>query len=101
MSAFFDRTFSRASYVRLPTSFQDDAEAGFSSANFDLAGNIDDDDSRAGLDDAGKLEVQRIMRTKHLSFDEARRKYVEERFGRNNIGRDGRPLDPKAVMFDR
>lgn len=41
------------------------------------------------------------MKSRGLGFDEARRVIVEERFGRENIGVDGRPLDRKAVMFDR
>lgn len=88
--------------MRLPTSsFQHDAEAGFSSANFDLAQNIEDGDSRRGLDEEGKREVQRVMKSRGIGFDEARRVVVEARFGRENIGPDGRPLDRKAVMFDR
>ncbi|KAL1304397.1 hypothetical protein AAFC00_003397 [Neodothiora populina] len=95
-------------YVRLPTtpalnggSFQSDLEAGFSSSNFDLAQNVEGGDSRRGLDEDAKRDVQRIMKSRGLGFDEARRLYMEERFGRENIGADGRPLDRKAVMFDR
>lgn len=88
-------------YTRLPTSFAGDVEAGFSSASFDLSENIEAGDSRQGLDDAGKREVQRIMQQRRCNFDEARRLYIEETFGRNGIGADGRPLDRKAVMFDR
>lgn len=83
------------------SSFAADVEAGFSSSNFDLAQNIEAGDSRRGLDDAAKRDVQRIMKARGLGFDEARRIYMEERFGRENIGADGRPLDRKAVMFDR
>lgn len=88
-------------YSRLPTSFAGDAEAGFSSASFNLAENIEAGDSRRGLDENGKREVQRIMKQRRCNFDEARRLYIEERFGREGIGKDGRPLDRKAVMFDR
>lgn len=87
--------------MRLPTSFQGDLEAGFSSANFDLAANVAAGDTRAGLDADAKKDIQRIMKGRGLGFDEARRVYMEERFGRENIGADGRPLDRKAVMFDR
>ncbi|KAF2158183.1 hypothetical protein K461DRAFT_318164 [Myriangium duriaei CBS 260.36] len=87
-------------YQPVPT-FQDDVEAGLSSSSFNLAENIEGGDSRAGLDAKAKDEVRRIMKEKRVDFDEARRMYVEERFGRENIGRDGRPRDPKAVMFDR
>lgn len=81
--------------------FRDDAEAGLSSASFNLADNIEAGDSRAGLDDRGKDAVRRIMREQKVDFDEARRLYIEQRFGKENIGPDGRPRDPKAVMFDR
>lgn len=74
-------------------------EAGFSSSHFDLAGNIAGNDARAGLDDAGKREVQRIMKARKCGFDEARRIYTQDRFAKNNIGPDGRPRDPKFVSF--
>jgi len=92
--------FGSQRYTRL-ASFAGDAEAGFSSASFNLAENIEAGDSRAGLDERGKREVQRIMKEKRVGFDEARRMLMEERFGKERIGRDGRPLDPKAVFFDR
>lgn len=91
----------RGIYVRLPTSstFAEDAESGLNSRNFDLAENIEAGDERRGLDEAGKQEVYRVMKVRRVNFDEARRIVVEERFGREGIGRDGRPLDRKAVMF--
>ncbi|GAB7362182.1 hypothetical protein MBLNU230_g2208t1 [Neophaeotheca triangularis] len=86
-------------YSRLPTTFAGDAESGLQSSNFNLSENIEAGDSRGGLDEAGKREVLSIMRRRGCTFDEARREFVEERFGREGIGRDGRPLDRKAVMF--
>lgn len=86
-------------YSRLPTSFSGDVEAGFTSTDFDLNANIADGDQRAGLDQKGKREVQRIMKSKRVGFDEARRIYTEQRFAKNNIGPDGRPRDPKFVSF--
>lgn len=88
-------------YSRLPTSatFAEDAEAGFHSSNFNLAGNIEAEDSRRGLDESAKREVYRVMQRRGVEFDEARRMVMEERFGREGIGADGRPLDRKAVMF--
>ena len=80
-------------------SFEDDMEAGLSSANFDLTGNVESGDGRAGLDDAAKREVLRIMKKRRLKFDEARRVYMEQRFQENGIGADGRPRDPKFVSF--
>ncbi|KAH6841084.1 hypothetical protein B0I37DRAFT_419058 [Chaetomium sp. MPI-CAGE-AT-0009] len=87
-------------YSRLaPGSFEDDMEAGLSSANFDLAANVEGGDGRAGLDDNAKREVLRIMKKRRLKFDEARRVYMEQRFKENGIGADGRPRDPKFVSF--
>ncbi|KAK0354450.1 hypothetical protein LTR91_006736 [Friedmanniomyces endolithicus] len=93
--------FDRFNYVRLPTSstFAEDAEAGLHSSNFNLAENIEAGDSRRGLDAGAKREVQRVMRSRGVGFDEARRMVMEERFGREGIAADGRPLDRKAVMF--
>ena len=79
--------------------FQEDAEAGLHSSNFNLSENIEAEDSRRGLDEGAKQEVYRIMKLRKVTFDEARRMYTEDRFGREGIGADGRPLDRKAVMF--
>ncbi|KAK3053741.1 hypothetical protein LTR09_005020 [Extremus antarcticus] len=91
----------RFRYQRLPQTmtFAEDAEAGFHSTTFNLAENIEEGDSRRGLDEAGKREVHRVMQKRGVGFDEARRYVVEERFRREGIGGDGRPLDRKAVMF--
>lgn len=87
-------------YTPLPSTFASDAEAGLSSTSFSLAGNITDgDDGRAGLDDASKKEIQKIMKKRKVTFDEARRLYIQERFRKNDIGPDGRPRDPKFVSF--
>lgn len=86
-------------YSRLPGSFAGDVEAGLSSANFDLSGNVAAGDARAGLDDAAKAEILRIMKKRRMRFDEARRVYMEGRFRANGIGPDGRPRDPKFVSF--
>jgi hypothetical protein len=86
-------------YSRLPSSFAGDIEAGLSSSTFDLAANVDSGDSRAGLDDAAKAEILKIMKKRRLRFDEARRVYMEQRFSANGIGPDGRPRDPKFVSF--
>lgn len=86
-------------YSRLPATFAGDIEAGLSSSTFDLQGNVEGGDARAGLDDAAKAEVLRIMKVRRLKFDEARRVYMENRFKANGIGPDGRPRDPKFVSF--
>ena len=74
-------------------------ESGFSSNAFDLSTNIADGDPRAGLDQHAKRELQRIMSSRRVGFDEARRIYTEQRFAKNGIGPDGRPRDPKFVSF--
>lgn len=86
-------------YTRLPTSFTNDMESGLTSDDFDLSGNVADGDSRGGLDLAAKREIQRLMKTRGIGFDEARRVYTEQRFAKNNIGKDGIPRDPKFVSF--
>jgi hypothetical protein len=86
-------------YDRLPTSFTGDIEAGFTSSDFDLADNVAEGDSRAGLDQQAKREIKKIMRKRRVDFDEARRLYTEQRFAKNDIGPDGRPRDPKFVSF--
>jgi hypothetical protein len=78
-------------------------EAGLSSDAFDLSGNVSAGDSRAGLDDDAKREIQRIMKGSWIrapmGFDEARRVYMERRLEAQGIGRDGLPRDPKFVSF--
>ncbi|KAF2811169.1 protein precursor [Mytilinidion resinicola] len=86
-------------YQRLPSSFTGDIEAGLSSSSFNLSENVEAGDSRAGLDDKAKKEVQAIMTRQRVGFDEARRLWVQEGFRRNGIGADGRPRDPKFVSF--
>ena len=86
-------------YTRLSSSFTNDIESGFTSADFDLSTNVAAGDSRAGLDQQAKREVQKIMKNRKVGFDEARRMYTEARFAKNNIGPDGLPRDPKFVSF--
>jgi len=90
---------SRFTYSRLPSTFMSDVESGFTSADFDLSTNIMEGDSRGGLDQKAKREVQRLMKIRGINFDEARRVYMEQRFKKNGIGEDGIPRDPKFVSF--
>jgi hypothetical protein len=64
-----------------------------------LAGNIEAGDSRSGLDEQGKKEVLRMMRSRGVNFDEARRLVMQEKFRKAGVGEDGRPRDPKFVSF--
>lgn len=97
---------SRISYIyhRIPgtglTGWRSDLESGLSSSQFDIAANIAEGDTRAGLDERAKREIRTIMDSQNVSFDEARRVYMQKRFSKNNIGPDGRPRDPKFVSFD-
>lgn len=86
-------------YARLPSSFTNDIDSGFTSTDFDLSTNVAAGDSRAGLDQQAKRQVQKIMKSRRVGFDEARRMYTEARFAKNNIGPDGLPRDPKFVSF--
>ena len=86
-------------YSRLPGSFAGDMEAGLSSSTFDLSGNVEGGDGRAGLDDVAKREILKIMKKRRMRFDDARRVYMEQRFSDNGIAADGRPKDPKFVSF--
>ncbi|KAL8898627.1 MAG: hypothetical protein Q9192_001986 [Flavoplaca navasiana] len=86
-------------YNRLPSSFSNDIEEGFTSSDFDLNTNVAAGDSRRGLDQRGKREVQKIMKSRKVGFDEARSIYMRQSFANNDIGPDGRPRDPKFVSF--
>ncbi|KAK4548452.1 hypothetical protein LTR36_009362 [Oleoguttula mirabilis] len=101
LTTYLSNRLNTFRYVRLPTSstFAEDAEAGLHSSNFNLAENIEAGDSRRGLDESAKEEVYRIMKLRRVNFDEARLLVVEERFRREGIAADGRPIDRKAVMF--
>ncbi|RMZ83791.1 hypothetical protein DV738_g994, partial [Chaetothyriales sp. CBS 135597] len=78
----------------------DDAEAGLHSAAFSLAGNIEDEEEgRSGLDPEQRREVVRLMKVRGIGFDDARREWMEKRFRKQGIGKDGLPRDPKLVTF--
>ncbi|KAK9476168.1 hypothetical protein V1514DRAFT_337771 [Lipomyces japonicus] len=82
------------------SSFESDIASGLTSENFNLqTNNLALGDSRQGLAEDSKLEIQTIMREKHVGFDQARQIYTARVLERNNIGPDGRPRDPRAVFF--
>lgn len=76
-----------------------DVESGFTSSNFSLADNVMEGDSRGGLDQKAKQDVYRIMRSRGITFDEARALYAQQAFKKAGIGADGLPNDPKLVTF--
>ncbi|CUS11216.1 unnamed protein product [Tuber aestivum] len=90
---------SQHTYHRLNSSFESDIEAGLSSDDFNLSGNLAGGDARGGLDLASKKEVLRIMKGQRVNFDEARRIFMEQKLLKNGIAADGRPMDPRAVFF--
>lgn len=87
----------RGRYSQLSDGFQMDLEGGFSSNSFNLKDNYGD--SRQGLDESAKDAISRIMEEENLDFDQARLQYTKRQFGKNAIGSDGTPLDPKTVTF--
>lgn len=70
-----------------------------SSDAFSLAGNVQDGDSRAGLDVASKKEILKIMRSQKVGFDEARQLYMVQKLAKNGIAPDGRPMGKHHTMF--
>ncbi|KAH8148162.1 uncharacterized protein LAJ45_07926 [Morchella importuna] len=96
---FLSNIIPENAYHRLSSSFEGDIEAGLSSDAFSLAGNVQDGDSRAGLDVASKKEILKIMRSQKVGFDEARQLYMVQKLAKNGIAPDGRPMDPRAVFF--
>ena len=103
-SSFFSRLFgtlspSSRNYSRLPLfDWNSQASAGLSSTLFDINSNIADGDSRSGLDPTGAQDVQTIMQTQGVSFDQARLIRHKQILVRNNIDPNtGLPLDSKAI----
>ncbi|SAM01468.1 hypothetical protein [Absidia glauca] len=88
-------------YHLLPTnagSFESDIEDGLTSSQFDLAGNLSEEETRAGLKD--KEEILKIMKRQKVSFDQARLIRQQKLLKKNNIDpATGLPLDPKFVSF--
>jgi hypothetical protein len=71
---------------------------GLSSTLFDISANIADGDSRSGLDPSGAQDIQTIMQTQGVSFDQARLIRHKQILVKNNIDpQTGLPLDSKAV----
>ncbi|KLO17925.1 hypothetical protein SCHPADRAFT_820579 [Schizopora paradoxa] len=91
------RFFPQLSHYTPLSTFADQANAGLSSAAFDLEGNIHGDDSRMGLDEQGVEEVQEIMRRERVNFDQARLIRHNRILAMNGIDPSGMPLDSKAV----
>ena len=100
IAAFHDRYRAnrRARYSRLSSGFQQDIDDGFTSMNFDLE-SANSDDSRQGLNSVATLEIKEIMESEGLTFDDARWRYTQEVFGKNDVGADGKPRDPRTVTF--
>ncbi|KAI8060170.1 hypothetical protein BC940DRAFT_246840 [Gongronella butleri] len=88
-------------YHLLPTtlgSFEEDIEDGLTSSQFDLNGNLSENDARAGL--KNKEEILKIMRKHKCTFDQARLIRQQNLLKKNNIDPlTGLPNDPKFVSF--
>ncbi|KDN44753.1 hypothetical protein K437DRAFT_129994 [Tilletiaria anomala UBC 951] len=89
-----------AAYRRLPVFDWGTArDAGLHSTLFDIEANINDGDTRSGLDQRGAEEVTAIMHAQGVSFDEARLIRHQNILRQNNIDpHTGMPLDSKAVL---
>ncbi|POY72145.1 hypothetical protein BMF94_4782 [Rhodotorula taiwanensis] len=87
---------SRLRYYAPLRTFEDAAEQGFSTANFDLSHNMAGD-QRAGLDDRALTAIRRIMERENVAFDEARLIHLNAVFRKNGVDANGFPIDPKAV----
>lgn len=84
--------------ARYNMAFQEDLEAGLSSASFDISPNLTSD-TRAGLDEAAKTRIRLLMELQNLTFDEARLQDTRATMGQNGIDESGMPTDPKTVTF--
>lgn len=116
---------STSLYSRLPAyDWSTSRLAGLHSTLFDIEANIEDGDSRTGLEAGGAQEIERLMNTQGVvsgvgklalmslssclltsfrvqNFDTARLMVNQARFSKNNIDpRTGMPLDRKAVTFE-
>jgi len=89
--------FPGLSYYTPLSTFSSQANAGLTSTMFDIEANINEGDSRAGLDERGTQEVLEIMRRERVNFDQARLIRHNQILARNGIDPSGMPLDSKAV----
>lgn len=81
------------------SAFGDAYRAGLHSRNFDISINVEDGDSRPGLD---AEEVRQIMESEGVSFDKARLIRQQQLMRSHGIDPStGMPLDSKAVTFSR
>ena len=89
----------RSHYMPVPgTSWSANLSNGLSSSLFDITANIDASDPRSGLDPSGAQDVQTIMATQGVTFDQARLIRHKQILVQNNIDPNtGLPLDSKAV----
>ncbi|KAK6201633.1 uncharacterized protein RJT21DRAFT_120698 [Scheffersomyces amazonensis] len=96
---FRTRQRSRSGFYDRLNGFENDLASGLNSANFDIESNISNGDSRKGLSEEAKEAIKSLMKSKGLSFDEARLQYTTQKFSQNNVDSNGVPKDPKLVTF--
>ncbi|EKM82014.1 hypothetical protein AGABI1DRAFT_112192 [Agaricus bisporus var. burnettii JB137-S8] len=90
-------SFPRLQHYAPVSTFSQQANAGLTSSAFDIEANIQDGDSRVGLDEQGTQEVLDIMRRERVNFDQARLIRHNRILASNGIDASGMPLDSKAI----
>ncbi|CAG8497363.1 9410_t:CDS:1 [Paraglomus brasilianum] len=95
---YFKNRYQRVPAYFSTSSFQQDIDDGLTSEAFDLQQNVEDGDSRAGLENSE--EIKRIMEEEGVNFDQARLIRQQRKFKSSNIDPlTGIPKDPKFVSF--
>ena len=99
LSRLFSRVSSRPQYLPLAgSSWSANLSNGLSSSLFDITANIHASDPRSGLDPSGAHDIQTIMATQRVTFDQATLIRHKQILVQNNIDPNtGLPLDSKAV----
>lgn len=85
-------------YHLLPTnagSFESDVEDGLTSSQFDLSGNLAEEETRAGLKD--KEEILKIMKRQKVSFDQARL-IRQQKLLKKNVSTSGKDGVKKVLI---
>ncbi|TIB35781.1 hypothetical protein E3P84_01144 [Wallemia ichthyophaga] len=95
VTLYYKYIYKRKEYI--PVSFDEQIELGFNSDNFNITNNLND--TRQGLNELELREINNLMNTNKISFDQARLKRLERTLNQNNIDESGLPRDPKFVQF--
>ncbi|KAI9202782.1 uncharacterized protein BJ171DRAFT_167029 [Polychytrium aggregatum] len=81
-------------------SFEEAVRQGLSSDNFNIqTENLDQNDRRHGVQESDAQRIAQIMKDENINFDQARYRFVQQKFRENGIDPDtGLLLDPKALQ---